>query len=255
MRLRTPRTNPTTNASRTKIIFACLLIVGGLACFWPVISSLWISNVNADIVQHQAMKSFSQQLETPSVPTPSEAPTVATDTVDYGPPKVGPTPRYLETFGIIYIPRFGSDYSRPLVQGTGLDVLDTLGLGHYENTAMPGDIGNFAIAGHRQTHGAVLDKIHMLEPGDKIYIQTKDGFYTYVFRNTAIVLPDAASVLAPVPMDIKARPTERILTMTSCNPQFGSQERIVAYSTMESWQPSSAGAPAEIASAVDKAKQ
>jgi sortase A len=215
-----------------------------------VISSLWLSNIKADMVQHQAIKVFSQQLATPSDATASHK-----EPVDYGSPKVGVTPAYLEAFGIVYIPRFGSDYSSPLVQGTGLDVLDALGLGHYENTAMPGEIGNFAIAGHRQTHGAVLDKIHLLEPGDKIYVQTKDGFYTYVFRNTDIVLPDAASVLAPVPMDTKVSPTERILTMTSCNPQFGSQERIIAYSTMESWQPLSAGAPAEIASIVEKAKQ
>jgi sortase A len=237
-----------------KILIGCLLIGGALICFLPVISSLWFSNIKADAVQHQAIKAFSEQLATPSAPASSGAPPATMVPLDYGPPKVGVTPDYFETFGIIYIPRFGSDYSRPIVQGTGLDVLDNLGLGHYENTAMPGEIGNFAIAGHRQTHGAVLDKIHLLEPGDKIYVQTKEGFYAYVFRNTQIVLPDAADVLAPVPMDTKASPTERILTMTSCNPQFGSQERIIAYSTMESWQPLSAGPPAEIANAVEKAK-
>lgn len=223
-------------------------------CLSPVISSLWLSNIKADAVQHQALKAFSEELAMPSAPASSASTAAAMIPPDYGSPKVGVAPGYLDTFGIIYIPRFGSDYSRPIVQGTGLDVLDSLGLGHYENTAMPGDIGNFAIAGHRQTHGAVLDKIHLLEPGDKIYVQTKDGFYIYVFRNTQIVLPDAADVLAPVPMDTQASPTERILTMTSCNPQFGSQERIIAYSTMESWQPLSAGPPVEIANAVEKTK-
>lgn len=234
-----------------KIIIECLFICGGLVCLIPVVSSLWFSNITADIAQHEAVKNFNQKLMAPSTADLSDAPKKP---IDYGVPAVGTPPKYFETFGVVYIPRFGSDFSAPLVQGTGLDVLDTLGLGHYDDTAMPGQVGNFAVAGHRQTHGAVLDKIHLLEPGDKIYIQTKDGFYIYVFRNTDIVLPSAGSVLDPVPMNPKASPTERILTMTSCNPQFGSQERIIAYSTMESWQPLSDGTPAEIASAVDKVK-
>lgn len=217
----------------------------------PVVSSLWFSNIKADIAQHEAVKNFNQKLIAPSTADLPDAPKKP----DHGVPLVGTLPKYFETFGVVYIPRFGSDFSAPLVQGTGLDVLDTLGLGHYDDTAMPGQVGNFAIAGHRQTHGAVLDKIHLLEPGDNIYVQTKDGFYTYVFRNADIVLPSAGSVLDPVPMDPLASPTERILTMTSCNPQFGSQERIIAYSTMESWQPLSAGAPTEIASTVLKTKQ
>jgi sortase A len=139
------------------------------------------------------------------------------------------------------------------VEGTSTDVLDTLGLGHYADTAMPGATGNFAVAGHRQTHGAVLDNIHTLVPGDKIYVQTRDGFYVYVFRNNQIVLPSATDVLLPVPTQPAAKPTEAYLTMTSCNPRFGSQERIIAYSLLEHWQPASAGPPAEIAAQVAKA--
>jgi sortase A len=150
----------------------------------------------------------------------------------------------------MYIPRFGPNYTRPIVQGTTGDVLDTLGLGHYSNTAMPGAVGNFAVAGHRQTHGAVLDNIHTLVPGDRIYVQTRDGYYVYVFRNNQIVLPSRTDVLEPVPTQPGVTPTESFLTMTSCNPRFGSQERIIAYALLESWQPASAGPPAEIAAQV-----
>jgi sortase A len=152
--------------------------------------------------------------------------------------------------GIMYVPRFGPDYTRPIIEGTDAGVLDTLGLGHYGTTSMPGAVGNFAVAGHRQTHGAVLDNIHTLVPGDKIYVQTTDGYYTYVFRNNQIVLPDRTDVLMPVPTQAGVTPKESILTMTSCNPRFGSQERIIAYSTLESWQPASAGPPSEIAAQV-----
>jgi sortase A len=129
-------------------------------------------------------------------------------------------------------------------------VLDTLGLGHYSSTAMPGAVGNFAVAGHRQTHGAVLDNIHTLVPGDRIYVQTKDGYYVYVFRNNQIVLPSRTDVLEPVPTRPGVAPTESFLTMTSCNPRFGSQERIIAFALLESWRPASAGPPAEIAAQV-----
>ena len=160
---------------------------------------------------------------------------------------VGNAPAHGAAIGVIYIPRFGANYSRPIIEGTSQDVLDTLGLGRYAGTAMPGAVGNFVMAGHRQTHGAVLDNIHTLVPGDKIYVQTADGFYTYVFRNQEIVLPDRTDVIAPVPTQPGAVPEQRILTMTSCNPRFGSEERIIAYSVFDSWQPLSAGPPAAIA--------
>ncbi|WP_104174626.1 class E sortase [Arthrobacter sp. Y81] len=231
-----------------------LLITVGVVLLLFVAWQLWWTNVESDAKQTETIRNFAQELggsegpvaSDPAVGTPS-APT------DYGPPKVAEAPGHGGTIGIMYIPRFGADYTRPIVQGTSTDVLDTLGLGHYSDTAMPGATGNFAVAGHRQTHGAVLDNIHTLVPGDKIYVQTKDGFYVYVFRNNQIVLPSATDVLLPVPTQPAARPTEAYLTMTSCNPRFGSQERIIAYSLLDHWQPASAGPPAEIAAQVAKA--
>ena len=56
-----------------------------------------------------------------------------------------------------------------------------------------------AVAGHRQTHGAVLDNIDTLVPGDRIYVQTREGYYVYRYRSSDIVLPSATEVLLPVP--------------------------------------------------------
>lgn len=228
-----------------------LLITLGVILLLFVAWQLWWTNVESDAKQSETIRNFAQDLGSsaaPVAPAPSEA-----APPDYGPPKVAEAPGHGGTIGIMYIPRFGADYTRPIVQGTSTDVLDTLGLGHYSDTAMPGATGNFAVAGHRQTHGAVLDNIHTLVPGDRIYVQTKDGFYVYVFRNNQIVLPSATDVLLPVPTQPAARPTEGYLTMTSCNPRFGSQERIIAYSILDHWQPASAGPPAEIAAQVAKA--
>ncbi|WP_285728030.1 class E sortase [Psychromicrobium xiongbiense] len=221
-----------------------LLITVGVLLMLFVSWELWWTNIEADHTQAQAVQQFAQQITGPLTPQDPQP-------KDYGPPVVTPAPTQDgEVFGVAYIPRFGADYSRPLVQGTAQRELDTLGLGHYDSTAMPGAVGNFAVAGHRQTHGAVLDNIHTLQPGDKIYIQTKDGYYTYVFRNTEIVLPTQVNVLLPVPTQAGVAPQQSVLTMTSCNPRFGVAERIIAYSVLTSWQPASAGPPAEIAAQV-----
>ncbi|MCA4133213.1 class E sortase [Arthrobacter sp. M4] len=231
-----------------------LLITAGVILLLFVAWELWWTNVQADAKQDEVIKNFTQDFKGPLAPAvPSPSATQGTAPVDYGPPPVATPPAHGGTIGIVYIPRFGKDYTRPLIQGTSSDVLDSLGLGHYPDTTMPGAPGNFAVAGHRQTHGAVLDNIHQLVPGDRIYIQTKDAYYTYVFRNNQIVLPSRTDVILPVPTQPGATPTESYLTMTSCNPRFGAQERIIAYSILERWQPVSAGPPAEIAAQVQAA--
>jgi sortase A len=234
-----------------------LLITAGIVLLLFVAWQLWWTNVASDARQGEVVKDFARELGGPVVPAPAPRPgasAAASGTPDYGTPPVAQAPAHGGTIGIMYIPRFGENYTRPIVEGTSPDVLDTLGLGHYPSTAMPGAVGNFAVAGHRQTHGAVLDNIHTLVPGDKIYVQTRDGYYVYVFRNNRIVMPSNADVLLPVPSRPGVRPTERFLTMTSCNPRFGSQERIIAYSVLDHWQPVSAGPPPEIAAQVARAR-
>lgn len=227
-----------------------LLITAGVILMLFVAWELWWTNLDADRIQQQAAQEFSRRLHAPVTPQgdPQQ---------DYGPAPAATAPTKVgEVFGLAFIPRFGPDYApRPLVQGTSAAQLDTLGLGHYTATAMPGELGNFAVAGHRQTRGAVLDNIHTLVPGDRIYVQMAEGYYTYVFRNTEIVLPSANDVLLPVPTVPNAKPQQSILTMTSCNPRFGAQERIIAYSVLESWRPLSAGPPPEIAGQVQALNQ
>ncbi|MFF2242699.1 class E sortase [Arthrobacter sp. NPDC058130] len=221
-----------------------LLMSVGVILLLFVAWQLWWTNVDADARQRDVVEDFARGIAvtvTPGQAAVAPKPAVATE------------PAEGATIGILYVPRFGAGYTRPIVQGTTPAVLDTLGIGHYQGTAMPGAAGNFAVAGHRQTHGAVLDNIDALVPGDRIYVQTREGYYVYVFRNSQIVLPSRTDVLLPVPTRPGAAPTESYLTMTSCNPRFGSQERFVAYALLERWQSSSAGPPAEIASQVARA--
>ncbi|WP_240898053.1 class E sortase [Agromyces luteolus] len=159
---------------------------------------------------------------------------------------------YGEAFAVMYVPRFGADSQRTIAEGTGLDVLNSvdLGVGHYEGTQMPGAVGNFAIAAHRSAYGGGMHEIDRLRLGDGIFIQTADGWYTYRFRDLEYVTPDTVGVLAPVPHRPDLAPTDRIITLTSCNPLYSTAERIIAYGVLESWRPASAGPPDEIAAAV-----
>ncbi|ASN52578.1 class E sortase [Sinomonas sp. R1AF57] len=251
-RRRAPRPRARGGLFALQVVGELVCTVGAIIVLF-VVWQLWWTNVEADARQGAVVREFVQDAATPD-PAPSPTATAAPKPGD-GPAPVPPQPGNLSVIGVMYIPRFGEAYARPVLEGTGRDVLDTLGLGHYGSTSMPGAPGNFALAGHRQTHGAVLDNIDLLEPGDKIYLQTKDAYYTYVFRSSEIVLPDALDVLLPVPHKPGAKPTESLLTLTTCHPRYGSTERFIAYSTLDSWRPTSAGPPPEIAATVAAAQK
>lgn len=158
-----------------------------------------------------------------------------------------------ERFAILYVPAWGTDYSRPIAQGTDYyDVLDE-NIGHYEQTVMPGAIGNFAIAGHRLAYGASMQHIHELQVGDEVIVETVDGWYTYIYRSGEYVAPTQVDVLNPIPR-VPEVPAglegERIMTLMSCNPFWSTAERIIAYAVFESFTPRADGPPASIAATV-----
>jgi sortase A len=121
------------------------------------------------------------------------------------------------------------------------------GIGHYPHTAMPGGVGNFAVAAHDTGYGSSFLHMQNLRLGDKIYIQTKDGFYTYAFRNYQYVQPNEVAVLEPVPRQADAQASDRLITMTTCNPPYHTVERLVSYGVLESF---STTPPAAIAAEV-----
>ncbi|PQZ90251.1 class E sortase [Arthrobacter sp. MYb227] len=219
-----------------------ILITLGIVLLLFVAWELWWTNLDANKAQQEVTAQFAQGLEV--------GPALDEDK-DFGPAPIAKIPDN-ETFGIFYIPRFGKDFAHPVTNGVGMDVLNTVGIGHYPDTQAPGELGNFAVAAHRQTHGQVFWDIDKFQTGDKIYLQTAEGFYTYEWRNTEIVEPSQGEVLLPVPHEPGSEPTTSILTMTSCHPPFTTRLRIIAYSELTSWRPADAGPPREIADLVAK---
>lgn len=179
-------------------------------------------------------------------PTPSATPTV--EPVAGDPPVLGTTVANAQVFANLIVPKFGDAAVRTIAGGIGTaDVLNVLGVGHYPESAMPGELGNFALAAHRTAYGSSFEHIDQLDVGDPIYVETADGWYRYVFRNHEIVTPYAVDVLLPVPRSPGAQPTERMITLTSCNPKHSTLERIIAYGVYDAWYPRAGGVPPEIA--------
>jgi sortase A len=146
---------------------------------------------------------------------------------------------------VLRIPRFGADYHQVIVEGTGYEDLKR-GPGHYPETALPGQVGNFSVAGHRTTYGAPFNKLDVLRPGDAIVLETKTKWFTYTVRTTSatgvypevpyqeIVEPTAVQVAYAVPdqPDPSVQPTLKMLTFTSCNPKYSAAQRIVVHAVL-----------------------
>jgi sortase A len=152
-----------------------------------------------------------------------------------------------ETFGRLWVPRWGSDYVKPISQGTDREVtLDRLGIGHYQSTAMPGEVGNFAIAGHRTSYGKPFADVDKLIAGDALIVQTEEAWFVYRVTASQIVLPHQVEVIAPVPNAPGALPTTASITLTSCHPKFSAEKRFIVHGELEYWAPTGHGYPQEV---------
>lgn len=150
-----------------------------------------------------------------------------------------------DAFAIVRIPRFGSEFARPLYEGTTRDVL-TRGIGHYAETGLPGAVGNFAVAGHRTTYGKPFNQIDKLVEGDVVMVETRDTYFVYRVTSHQIVAPTQVSVLLPVPDEPERKATVATLTLTSCHPEFSARERYVVHAELEATYPRDKGVPADV---------
>jgi sortase A len=227
-----------------------LLITAGVFVLLFLGWQIWLNDIIEGAAQDHQAQELGQSWKHTAAPKPTTTPPKP---VGPGTPVVGVAPANAQKFGILYVPRFGSTWERPIAQGVGVaDVLDAIGVGHYPGTAMPGQVGNFAIAAHRHAYGGGFENLHELHVGDHVYIGTKDGWYEYTFRDIEYVKPTEVNVLLPVPMAPGVAPVDRILTMTTCNPFFSTAERMIAYGVFDTWYPYAQGPPPEIAATVEQ---
>lgn len=146
---------------------------------------------------------------------------------------------------VMYVPRFGWDKPRIVVQGVSVEDLK-LGPGHIPGTAMPGQLGNVVVSGHRTTHGEPFNGAADLQPGDPIVLETQTGWFTYTVRGLSIVDPSAVQVTYAVPGDPTATPTKRLLTLTTCNPKYSASQRLIVRAELTAASAHTAGPPAAL---------
>ena len=231
-----------------------LLLTAGVLVLLFVAWQLWIGDAIIGAQYKNEANSLTEQWATdppPPLPTPSGSPTgspAPTEPATADPPAL-PQPGNGEVFGVMRIPRLGADWQFKLAGGVSSSVtLDPIGIGHYPDNAMPGQVGNFAVAGHRGSHGAPFADLPSLRIGDAIVVETPDGWYTYRYRNLEYVQPDGVGVLLPVPQATQIEATDRLITMTTCSPRYGFSERAIGYGVFESFTPRANGAPASLTS-------
>lgn len=120
---------------------------------------------------------------------------------------------------------------------------------------MPGSVGNFAVAGHRNGYGRPLGDVDLLQEGDAIIVRTKDYWYVYKYTTHKIVTPEHSEVIAANPEDLNTPPSKRMITLTTCEPKYTTAtRRWISYGELDYWAKVSDGVPQELATSSNSAK-
>ena len=116
--------------------------------------------------------------------------------------------------------------------------------GRYPKSQLPGQIGNFAIAGHRSP--SIFWNLDKVRDGDAVIAETRTAWYVYRVTKTHIILPTQVSVVAANPDNPGGKASRKLLTITTCNPKWDNYQRLVVHAELVREQPRTAGRPAEL---------
>lgn len=206
----------------------------GLFAFWQLYyTSYKVEGPRLERVQH-----FAEQ----HAPKVKQAGEKRFDT----PPPID-KPSWDQEYGLLHIPSW--DWMRiSVTEGISDASLAQANATHYQNSAQPGELGNFSVAAHRRTYGDNFRYIDRLKDGDRVVVETANTYYVYTYKWNEIVsayAEDNHRVIAPVIDDVThaLAPTERWMTMTTCHPEWSNYERFIAHLKLEYWTPKESGIP------------
>lgn len=248
-----PRPSAGDRARRVVRAFGEVLLTLGLVVLLFLVYEVYITNWFSAIKQREATAALEDRWNNPR------------GTID----------RPIEGQGIamLHIPAFGPDFDFTVLQGVGQDVL-AIGPGHYVDTAMPGQPGNFAVAGHRVGDGAPFNDLDLLESCDAMVVETRDTWFVYRMLPTAgemagwsagkgatpqcrgvaplpepypevpgreIVMPWQDEVIAPVPgipeLQLPPEQLASLITLTTCHPRFSAEQRMIIHGVLTAQYP------------------
>ncbi|MDN3352951.1 class E sortase [Actinomadura sp. DC4] len=197
-----------------------LCITAGLILLLFVAYELWGTGAYTQAQQHKLSDELNRTWNT----TPS-AGKVTTERVALG-----------HGLALIRIPRLGKSFHYVIIEGVSIADLRK-GPGHYPGTAMPGQVGNFVVSGHRTTYLAPFNKLGELHGGEQILVDTRTTQYVYKVTSTKVVRPSDVSVASPVPERPRANPTKKLITLTTCNPKYSAAQRLIVFGQLVSTKP------------------
>ena len=222
------------------------LVTAGVVVLLFVVYQLWVT----DLLTAQRQGELGDELQADW----ADDPTVAAPGGTFAP---GPIDVAVgDPFAVIHVPRLGDDYARVVVEGTGTEEL-AQGPGHYVDTAMPGELGNLSIAGHRVGRGSPFLDLDRMRPGDPIVVETAQGWFTYTvlgdpatgdfadpsgIPGQQVVSPEEVDVIAATPNAADVPPSRAYLTLTTCHPRYSARQRLIIHAELTDAQ-SKAAAP------------
>lgn len=209
-----------------------LLITAGFILGSYVVYELWVSNLTAQRTwttsSANLTEEFSAEFKNYLVENP-----VPPEKVE-----ITQTPKSGKPFGLMYLPKlWAEERVVPIISGVSDSDL-TKGLGYYPSTSLPGEIGNFAVAGHRATHGEPFADFPLLEVGDEVVVETFAGRYTYELVDDIKVMPEDIWVIGRRPNvpGVLALPEDaKLITLTTCDPRWSSEKRWIWFGVQKSF--------------------
>lgn len=202
-----PHSHKRQRKRRTTTIVGMLCVAIGLGLLGYLGWEYFGTNILAKHRQQQIISSLEEQWSEPGGPSASV--------------------EGVQSGAILRIERFGADYAVPIVEGFD-DTALSRGVGHLPESAGPGEIGNYALAGHRVTHGEPFRAYMELRAGDEVVVETRRFAYTYVLDDDGddrTVDFSEDWVLASNPYDPDVPPTDRLITLVTCSELFHSDDR------------------------------
>lgn len=122
-----------------------------------------------------------------------------------------------DTIGIINIPKIELEVA--VCEGIDDKILK-YAIGHFEETSLPGEPGNFAVIGHRNyTFGEYFNRLDELENGDLVTIEYGAKTYSYKITDKFVVEPEELWVLDPT--------KDPTITLITCTPKRVATHRLI----------------------------
>ncbi|MGW0942678.1 class E sortase [Streptomyces sp. NPDC002623] len=219
--------------------FSELCITVGAVIVLFVVYVLFWTGVQADRVMDDQIDALHDQWAQPTPgtsasPRSSPSPSATAQPAPY---------RSGKPFAVMYIPRLGFTWNKPVLEGTGTGTLKK-GLGHYAGTARLGQTGNFSVAGHRRTYGDPFKDFPKLRRGDAVVLTDGTTWFTYrIDKGPYKTVPSDVEVIDAVPRKSGYTRPGRYLTLTTCDPEWGHSHRLIVWAHLDSTQPVEAGEP------------